>query len=384
MNTISHIGTDCVGCRSCEQSCPKKCIEMVENIEGFSYPVINKNICINCGVCLKSCPVSVERNEIGHPIEVYAFRAKNSSRLFHSASGGAADTAAKVVLEENGVVYGAAYDSCLSVHHIEVTDDIGRKKLQSSKYVQSDTESTFLQAKHQLEKGRTVLFTGTPCQIAGLYSFLNGEYESLYTVDLVCHGVPSPLLFKKYIEWRGKKMGGKIVSFNFRSKHKKGWGTQYQTKTKTKTKTSILSLDRYGKHFMEGDCYRECCYHCRFANTNRPADLTVGDFWGIEKSHPEFSSFLGVSMVLVNTEKGRKLLDKMKIDAEIIEATLEEVLYRQGNLIRPTKRPAARDSFYHKLNEENYIEKLRVGFQLKERIKAILPRRFIVMVKKMI
>lgn len=382
MNTIAQIGIDCVGCRSCEQSCPQKCIHMVENEEGFLYPMIHMDSCIRCGICFRSCPVSVERKTTGKPLQVHAFRAKDSNRLFHSASGGAADIATKAVLDKNGVVYGAAYDHDLKVSHIEVTETSEAKRLQSSKYVQSDIGNTYRQAKLKLQEGHIVLFTGTPCQIAGLYSFLDKTYENLFTIDLVCHGVPSPLLFQKYLEWYGNKIGKKVESYNFRSKQKWGWGTRYLVKTKTKIKTNILSLDRYGKHFMLGDCYRESCYRCRFANTNRPADLTIGDFWGIEKSHPDFSSHLGVSVVLTNTKNGQRLLDWMKKDADIIPATLDEALVKQGNLIHPTKRPTMRDSFYLNLAKDDFIDKLHVGLQLKERIKSILPRDIVAMIKK--
>ena len=153
-------------------------------------------------------------------------------------------------MDKNGVVYGAAYDHDLKVSHIEVTETSEAKRLQSSKYVQSDIGNTYKQAKLKLQEGHIVLFTGTPCQIAGLYSFLDKTYENLFTIDLVCHAVPSPLLFEKYLEWYGNKIGEKVESYNFRSKQKRGWGTQYLVKTKTKIKTNILSLDRYGKHFM--------------------------------------------------------------------------------------------------------------------------------------
>ena len=141
---------------------------------------------------------------------------------------------------------------------------------------------------------------------------MGGNPENLYTVDLICHGVPSPKFFKKYLEYQNKQTAGRVIYFNFRSKDKRGWGTQYLLKTKTKTKTKTLSLDRYGKHFMDGDCYRESCYKCAYANTSRVGDLTVGDFWGIAKSHPSFNSPKGVSSVFVNTEKGQKLFEMMR------------------------------------------------------------------------
>ena len=384
MNNISKIGMQCVGCRSCEQRCPKNCITMEENKEGFIYPVINYNKCIDCGVCLQGCPVKKSVLHRNKPDEVWAWKNKNEVDIMRSASGGAADSATKVILEMGGVVYGAAYDDQLVVTHIPVDNEENRHKLQSSKYVQSDLKDTYNLVQKNLSEGRVVLYTGTPCQISGLYAFLGGDRENLYTLDLICHGVPSPEFFKKYIKYKSKRIGGKIVSFNFRSKDKRGWGTQYwlKTKTKTKTETKVLVLDCYGKHFMDGDCLRECCYQCDYANTDRVADLTVGDFWGIAKSHPDFNSPKGVSSVFVNTKKGKLLFEQMKIYAEFERVTLKEAVVKQGNLIRPSNRPKAREYFYNGINEENFIENITVGFQMKERIKSILPNYIIRIIKQ--
>lgn len=381
MENISRIQERCVGCRSCEQSCPKHCISMLENKEGFLYPVIDEKNCIGCRMCLKACPVENTKLRRSIPQYVWAWRNKNEADIMRSASGGAADSAAKAVLQIGGVVYGAAYDERLVVSHIEVTDTAGREKLQSSKYVQSDLKNCYSQAKKRLSEGRIVLFTGTPCQIAGLYAFLGGDRANLYTVDLICHGVPSPKFFKKYLEYQNKQMAERIIYFNFRSKDKRGWGTQYLSKTKTKTKTKTLSLDRYGKHFMDGDCYRESCYQCAYANIERVGDLTVGDFWGIVKSHPDFYSPKGVSSVFVNTDKGRELFEKMKLFADIEKATLEEAMVKQHNLIQPSDRPEDRNTFYKNIDEPEFIGALKVGLQLKARIKSFLPSKLIQKIK---
>ena len=199
MENISRIKEKCVGCKSCEQSCPKHCISMVENKEGFWYPSVDEKSCIECKVCLKKCPVENTEFHRNEPHKVWAWRNKNDVDIMRSASGGAADSAAKTILQMGGVVYGAAYDEQLAVSHIEVTDEAEREKLQSSKYVQSDPKDSYTKVKQRLSEGKTVLFTGTPCQIAGLYAFLGGNPENLYTVDLICHGVPSPKFFKKIL-----------------------------------------------------------------------------------------------------------------------------------------------------------------------------------------
>ena len=383
MENISKIKEKCVGCKSCEQSCPKRCISMKENKEGFWYPVIDEKNCVECKLCLKKCPVESAEFHRNKPRGVWAWRNKNDEDIMRSASGGAADSAAKAVLQMGGVVYGAAYDEQLVVSHIEVIDEIEREKLQSSKYVQSDLKNNYSKVKQRLSEGKTVLFTGTPCQIAGLYVFLGGDQENLYTVDLICHGVPSPKFFKKYLEYQTKQLGEPVTYYNFRSKNRRGWGTQYLLKTLTRMKTQPLLLDKYGKHFMDGDCYRESCYQCTYANINRVGDLTVGDFWGIAKSHPDFNSPKGVSSVFVNTEKGKRLFEKMKPFAEIEEATLEESIVKQGNLIEPSFRHKDRDMFYKNIDRTEFIDQLHVGIQIKEHIKAHLPKGIVCFLKRL-
>lgn len=384
MENIARIQEKCVGCKSCEQSCLKHCISMVENKEGFWYPVVDEKTCVECGRCLKTCPIEKKELHRNRPSTVWAWRNKNDTDIMRSASGGASDSAAKAVLQMGGVVYGAAYNEQLVVSHIEVNCEADREKIQSSKYVQSDPKNSYSIVRKRLAEGKIVLYTGTPCQIAGLYAFLGGDKQNLYTVDLICHGVPSPKFFEKYIEYQNKKMNGQVIDFNFRSKDKRGWGTQYLLKIRTKTRLKIktLSLDRYGKCFMDGDCYRESCYQCVYANTSRVGDITVGDFWGIAKSHPEFNSPKGVSSVFVNTEKGRKLFEKMKPFAEIEPATLEEALIKQANLVKPSDRPISRDIFYIHIDDMNFIESIPIGLQLKERIKTMLPAKTVQYIKK--
>ena len=384
MNTISVVRSQCVGCRSCEQVCPKKCISICENKEGFLYPEIASDACVNCGLCLKHCPTKAVK--LQPPQANYGLKNKNTEQIMQSASGGASDLFAQYIISNHGVVFGCAYTSGSEVKHIAVDNAEDLYRIRSSKYVQSDLGDSYSQAERALRSGRIVLFTGTPCQIAGLYAFLGKDYENLFTVDLICHGVPSPKLLKRYFEYKERKLGEKIVKYNFRSKAKRGWGTQYlfEIKTKTQNQTGLLSLDKYGKHFMAGDCYRECCYQCRFATTNRVSDITVGDFWGIQKCAPEFFSEKGVSSLLVNTSKGRSLVDSISQHADMISCSLEDVLIRQGNLVSPTRRPSARDTFYNNVNDDDFIDRLKVGLCLKDRVKAVLPRKVVAQLKRFI
>jgi coenzyme F420-reducing hydrogenase beta subunit len=381
MENISIIGKSCLGCRSCEQACPVKCISISENKEGFLYPSVDENTCIHCGKCVKSCPVKnadVHRNQ---PASVWALTNKNDQNIMNSASGGASDILVRSIINDDGVAYGVAYDRNFVVHHMEVASTDDARKIQSSKYVQSDTRNVYSEVKQRLAEGKKVLFTGTPCQVAGLYSFLGGDKDCLYTVDLICHGVPSPKFFKKYVEYMDRVMGEKMIYYNFRSKAKRGWGTQYLLKTKTKTKTKTLSLDRYGSHFMDSDCFRECCYECVYANTNRVGDVTIGDFWGIAKSHPECYTPKGVSSVFVNTDKGNELLSILQQNGRVEKATLQEGLVKQGNLVRPSGRPVCRDHFYDHIDDPDFIDNMKVGLKMKERVKTLLPAGVVNMIK---
>jgi len=238
-----------------------------------------------------------------------------------------------------------------------VTDIKDITPLQSSKYVQSDVGDTYFQVKTFLDDGKTVFYTGVPCQIAGLYAFLGGDHENLLTADLICHGVPSPLLFKRYLDWLGGKYGGKIEFYDFRSKDVNGWSitTKIKTRTKTGTKTRTINrkADPYVNAFLNERTFRECCYNCQYANSRRVADMTLGDFWGVEGVHPEFYSSKGVSVVLVNTKKGELFFQAVGDDFETIDTKLENVVGRNRNLRAPSTRPATRSIAYDGVGDEN-------------------------------
>ena len=379
---IMITGGECVGCRSCEQVCPTGCIVFKPDEEGFLYPKVEEEQCIRCGKCLRHCPVLFRREEERQP-EMYGVRNKNAEHCSRSASAGVADMAAREMIAAEGSVFGCAYTDEWKAEHREIKAEKDLWKIQSSKYVQSDIGRCYETAKARLKEGKKVLFTGTPCQIAGLYAYLGAEKENenLITIDLICHGVPSPLLWEKYLNYQQQKMGGRVTECNFRDKGKKGWGTNLRIRTEKKDSVRPLSLDRYGIHFLEGDCYRESCYQCRYASTDRVGDLTCGDFWGVEKVQPQFLDTRGVSVVLVNSEKGKAFFEKIKEQAVVLEVKSEEILPFQGNLVHPTRRPKLRDTFYQGINENGYIEKLKVGLRLSERIKALLPKKVTIFLK---
>ena len=367
----------CTGCRACEQLCAHKAIQMLEDNEGFLTATINQEICVDCGLCQKRCPQNSQMATL-EPKKVIAARNKDDEELRHSASGGAFVAIAHHVLREGGVVFGAAYNESLHVGHIKVENISELIKLQSSKYVQSNTEATYSEVKTLLKDGRKVLYSGTPCQIGGLYAYLGkeGQNENLLTIDVICHGVPSPALFEKYLDWLGGEMGGKILFYDFRTKVS-GWGLGYKSKTKTKTKTKTGVLDPYYYHFLKGHTYRESCYRCQYSQKNRVADFTIGDYWGIEKEHREFYSTKGVSVVLLNTEKAlamRPLLDNLFYT---IDSTFEKAVKENHNLNHPTERKAIRDHIYDGMNtmslDEYFGNKLVAPRPLVTVIKSVLP-----------
>lgn len=373
----------CTGCRACEQLCPKQCISMKSNKEGFLTAEIDENVCIHCGLCQKRCPQN-NMPDKHNPIKVLAVRYKKDKELKNSASGGAFVALAHQILEQNGVVFGAAYGEDWKVGHIAVRKEEDLYKLQGSKYVQCDTLHTYSEVKTLLSEGKKVLFSGTPCQIGGLRGFLRKDYDNLFTVDLICHGVASPKLFQKYIEWLGKETKGKILYYNFRDKSG-GWGLGYKAKTKTKTKTKTANLDPYYYHFLKGDTYRECCYRCRYCTQERISDMTVGDYWGIEREHPKFYSTKGVSVMLLNTEKALNCFEQAKSMFYIQESTFKQASRNNHNLLSPTKRTLLRDTVYNQLDDRNTEEYfntvLKTPNRFVDKLKGLLPMRMKLILK---
>ena len=356
MNNISLLEKNrCTGCQSCSMICPHHCIEMQENQEGFLYPTIDLERCTNCGVCVKRCPILTPLEQSSYKQEAFGLILKDSALLERSASGGAFAGLACQILKEGGVVFGAAYDNNLVVEHIGISSQDELHRLQGSKYVAGNAKDSFLQVRDLLRNEKKVLFSGLPCQIAGLRAFLGRGHANLVTVDLICHGVPSQKLFSKYLDWLGKRTGGRIVYYGFRDKDVAGWscGGKFKTKTKTKTKTMEAGCDPYYASFLRGETYRESCYNCQFAKMERVGDLTVGDFWGVEKFYPSVDRSNGVSVVLVNTQKGKELFQGLQDFWHSFPCKAEEIRERNTNLNHPTVRPAIRDVIYDGLDEKD-------------------------------
>lgn len=374
----------CTGCRTCEQLCSQNAIYIATNNEGFWEAIIDKNLCIDCGLCQKRCPQNTP-TICNYSKQVLAVRLKDDKILINSASGGAFAGIAKAWIEEGGIVVGVVFDKEWNAHHICTNSIDELKQLQSSKYVQADTRNTYLEVKNYLDKGKKVLYSGTGCQIAGLKSFLKKEYDNLLTMDLICHGVASPLLFKKYIQWLGEKEGSPIKEYDFRDK-KGGWGLGYKYKYKNKYRYKSCTIDPYYFRFLQGDTYNEACYKCNYSKKERIGDITIGDYWGIEKEHPNFFNQKGVSCLLINSEKGFFYWEKYKNLYFYITSKFENVAKHNLNLIYPTKRnDVIRDSIYKGIeNKDWFCDTFVSSFHpsIKTKMKNFIPMKIRYIIKK--
>lgn len=359
--------------------CPKACISMQETSEGFFYPMVEAEKCIECGLCVKKCPILSPVKLAWIKPERYALILKDKKALSNSSSGGLFAGVASYFLENGGVVFGAAYDDSLNVHTIGIESKNELYKVQGSKYVACDTDCTFEQVKTLLNAERLVLYSGSPCQIAGLRAYLGKGYENLYTMDLICHGVPSAKLFRKYLEWLGKKNHGEIIYYGFRDKDVAGWscGGKVRIKTKTKTKTIEGFCDPYYHQFLICGTYRESCYVCPFAkSTERIGDITMGDFWGTDKDYPDIPAKDGISLCSVNTEQGKRLFELVKDRFNVYDCPKNETLKINIAYNHPSARLKSRDSIYSGIdgNLNEYFRSFSTPSYAKFRLKRLAAR----------
>lgn len=350
----------CTGCSACFSSCPVQAIAMrPHEVEGFYRPIIDYDRCIGCLKCEKSCPLL--NSPIQYPVSqsIYAVWHKDENIRKNSSSGGAFSALALSILRQNGVVVGAAYTDDMHLRHILVNHISDLHKLQASKYFQSDLAETMKEVKQRLHEGTTVLFCGTPCQIAGLRAFLDDkEVENLYTVDFICHGVPSPIYFKQYLRWLNPH-NTPIRNFIFRDKTK-GWYDAVRVIVKGEPpKSTILKnkKDSYWVGFNNNLCLQEACYDCQFLGKQRRSDITVADFWRVGQRIPfghKDEIEKGISMLMINSPKGESLFTQSKSNLEFYPRTLDEVLGGNQAMIHSSKRPISRNAIYHDLNQYGY------------------------------
>lgn len=348
----------CCGCNACVQRCPKQCISMQEDEEGFLYPIVDMSNCVDCGLCEKVCPVINQESE-RNPIEVFAAVNQDDSIRMQSSSGGIFTALAEQIIRENGVVFGARFDEKWEVKH-DYTETIeGLKVFRGSKYVQSRIGDTFKQAEFFLKAGRKVIFVGTPCQIAGLRLFLRKEYVNLLAVDIICHGVPSPMIWRKYLEDKTKRQGIEFIqSISFRDKGT-GW-KNYSFNIKYEKGNSESSFSEYASQniFMKGflaDLYlRPSCYACPAKKLKSGSDITLGDFWGIQHIKPELDDDKGVCAFIINTRKGIEWQNKLVIQRYKFDFT--DVVKGNPSLVYSVDIPEKRAAFYDKLRTSGLVK----------------------------
>lgn len=386
--------SDCCGCGACAEVCPCSAISFVEGKDKAIYPQIDNIKCINCGKCRQVCAFynySVEKDYEDE--KAYVALLKNDEDRLRSASGGAFVGIVNALKKKHPdlFVVGAAWQDDLSVkHEILRADEIER--FRKSKYTQSYTEGIFSKIKEKLDGDNTVLFSGTPCQVAELKYYLKKEYENLYTVDLVCHGVPGNSIFKKYISFVEEKYNKKVKEASFRNKKEDFFGEVHSDYTKLvldngKTIFRNNKTDNYLRGFRSGLYYRESCYLCPHANPKRVSDITIGDYWNIQKKYPEIVDYTGVSCLIINTQKGKNVFDELD-ELEIKETTIDYLLQNNSQLIRSSKVHKNRDYFFEKYEKKNFNELINecIGKpkKMKNRISKLLPGKLKRKVKRLI
>lgn len=380
----------CCGCAACVQKCPKHCISFEEDKEGFYYPVVNEELCVDCGLCEKVCPVTNARSPKDMPQKVYAYKNENIDIRYRSSSGGFFTTIAETIIDDGGVVFGARFDNNWRVVHGFTETKEGLKYFRGSKYVQSFIGNSFKQVEEFLKLGKKVLFSGTPCQISALYLFLRKDYENLYTMDFVCHGVPSPGIFKWYLQERINEVallgdknsvsfstitsipkgdilipnGIEIKDIRFRDKCT-GWKKYsfalYLVKASADGEKIQLTLskdcgqDFYLKGFI-GDLYlRPSCYNCTSKSLSSNSDFTVADFWGQEDNVPEFDNDTGVSAILMNTDKAKFLISHMD-GLHFLEMDFQTFFQQNPSIVHCVKRKRVSVKFWNLYGKYSFTD----------------------------
>lgn len=362
----------CAGCTSCAQACPKHCIFLIQDQEGFLYPRVEMEGCINCNLCLKVCP-SLNYTDYHPIIASYGGFTKDAELRKSSSSGGIFGTIAENVILENGIVFAVAMDdSCSKAEFYKVQTKEGLSSLRGAKYVQAYPLNVFVEIKEILGEGKKVLFAGTPCQVNGLMLFLhNKKYANLLTIDFICHGCPSPKLWKKYIDYLKKNNNSKISYFNFRAKEY-GWRDYglYYGDSKGDMYFSKKSEDPYMQLFLQNISLRPSCYKCA-AKTFRLSDLTIGDFWGVENIAPEYDDDKGISAIIIRSDKGQKAFEAVSNNIISFKCKYDDIAKYNYPEYKSVPLSKYRQKFFKDFDEMS-IEELKKKYlatSLKHKIK---------------
>ena len=373
---------NCCGCSACAERCPKQCISMREDEEGFLYPLIDETICIDCGLCENVCPV-INQSEVKKPIVVFAAKNPNDEIRMKSSSGGVFTLLAEKIISEGGVVFGAKFSADWNVVHCFTENIEGLEGFRGSKYVQSAIGNSYKQTENFLKNGRKVLFSGTSCQIAGLKNYLHKTYNNLFTVDVICHGTPSPSVWRQYLDsiihpkgvvgknsvslslneipvlsgisFRDKSTGWKKYGFVLRKRS--AYGADKNTVSSPLNDSfsfvkETLDVNVYMQGFLHNLYLRPSCFYCPSKKGKCGSDITLGDFWGIQNYHPEIDDDCGVSCVLLNTEKGRQIYESLGVLN--YSCTYEEILRGNPSLEHSVTKPKQSTAFWKRFGNEDF------------------------------
>ncbi len=366
MNEITQ--QKCTGCHACLQICPKQAIRMEYDMEGFLYPNIDAMKCVDCGLCQKVCPLNDLVASSNKKQKAFAIRNNCEKDRANSSSGGVYILLARNVIKKNGVVYGVSYDE--NGHILHQRTECEPELFQTSKYVQSEIGYCYGQVQEDLEQGRMVLFTGAPCQVVGLYKFLlqkHIKYDNLITADFICHGVPSPMIWDKYIE--NLAQGRKIRWLNFRDKSVSWGGFSLHVKFDDGEEyIKMAKEDPYVKGFLANVFLRPSCFECHFKTTERHSDITFADFWGIQKVIPELADEKGISAIIAHTEQGCCLIDAIRKNCFVREVALDSIVQNNIAMTQSVLLGKNRKRFY-----KMWIPNMNISFFPEIVDKAMIP-----------
>lgn len=325
---------ECCGCGACAAVCRRHAITMRQDREGFYYPAVNEKICVNCGECFRACPL---KNETKNSANIGYYGARNTEEAVRerSSSGGIFSVFANYVLEKNGAVFAAGYDSKMRVVHMEVRKPEELDKVRRTKYVQSDMGTIYQQISDRLQEGMWVLFVGTPCQTEALRRYLKKDFQILITVSLICYGAASPGIWQRYIRYLSRKYKSPVREYNFRDKRNRDNGHTVSWKNGKGERAYSLYDDLYCRMYFRNLIIRPSCHRCPFCTTERSSDFTIGDFWGIENIRPNEADGMGNSLVIIHSQKAEMFWEDVKERCRSFKCSREDIL--QPRLLKPTE-----------------------------------------------
>lgn len=375
----------CTGCNACASICPKHCIQMIADAEGFLRPVMDETKCVECGACQKVCPI-LNPNKVDSDTIAYAAMHRSDDIRLSSTSGGVFSALCNWTFSHGGAVFGAAYADGFSVKHRVARTMEEASLLRTAKYAQSEIVDSFQQAKRLLNDGQYVLFSGTPCQIGGLKSFLGADYERLVLVDVICHGVPSPKVWARYIDYRSQTdaAGAAPTAINMRSKET-GW-PGYSIRFDYSNGQHYLARsgeDPFLRCFVGDLCLRPSCYNCQFKGIYRISDFTLGDYWGVWSQLPEFNDGKGTSLVLLHSERAKTIWQQISEDMQVQAVSVPDCLNDNSSALWSSQRPAKRSEFMSRYCDEDFYELTNHLLPLAKQVQVPIFRRVIKRLKRL-